>query len=435
MKLDLDTLAALPPPVERPRFDAAALRCGIVHLGLGAFHRAHQAVFTDEAIAGAGGDWGIVSVSMRRPAVAEALARQDGLYTVETLDCEPSYRVIGSIRRTLWLPGASQAVLQAIAAPNIHVVTLTVTETGYCLVRDALDTAHPDIVHDLEHPRSPRSAIGVLVAALALRRAAGGGPMTVISCDNLAENGARLSGAVLSLASRWGNRLPDWIAAHVTFPESVVDCIVPAATEESGARANRALGVQDDASVQRESFAQWVMEDRFAGPYPAWVAAGAQIVPSCAEYRRLKLHVLNAAHSALAYLGMARGHERVREAAADPAIAEFLERMIGTEIAPALTALDVQGYWKKTARRFGNPMLDHRLAQIAQDGAAKLSQRYSPLMLANLRSGLPYARMAEVYAAWLRFMEASGAPVDVCGLADPVWREPALRTAILKAEP
>ena len=437
MKLYLANLAAVSARVQRPRYDVGSLKCGIVHLGLGAFHRSHQAVFTEDAIIHSGGDWGIVGVSMHKPDVADALREQDGLYTFEILRADPAYRVVGTIRRAVCLPRETRAVLGAMAELRTHVITLTVTENGYDLTNGELDLSHADIVHDMREPDAPRTAVGTVVAGLARRHAQGGGPVTVISCDNLAHNGPRLHKAVLTLADRRGKALSDWIDANVAFPESVVDCITPASTSESMARTDHALGMHDSASVQREPFAQWVIENRFAGPHPDWAAAGAEVVESCADYRRLKLHVLNAAHSALAYLGLARGHALVREAAADPDIARFLEQLVATEIAPALPGLDVASYWKKTVQRFVNPMLDHRLAQIALDGATKLSERYSPLMIANLKAGRPYARMASVYAAWLSYMDREGTPVrgDIDKLSDPVWRIAELREAIVESAP
>ncbi len=430
MKLSLDTLEMLPEDVKRPRYDIARLKCGIVHLGVGAFHRAHQAVFTDEAMAHSGGAWGIVGVSMRQPDVASALSLQDGLYTAEILDTLPRYQLVGAIRRACYLRSQLGEILDSIANPDIHILTLTITELGYCFKDGGLKLAHADIVHDIQCPHAPRSALGVLVAGLARRRNRGAGPITIISCDNLVKNGSKLRDAVNILASYSDAALGRWMALHVSFPESIVDCIVPASTRESRRRTDTALNLEDGASVQREPYAQWVIEDRFAGPRPDWGAVGVEFVASCEDSQRLKLHVLNAAHSALAYMGLWRGHRFVREAIADATLREFVEDLIKLEVTPVLTGLDVAEYWSKIVVRFKNPMIDHRLDQIAQDGAAKLLQRYSPLMLANLKEGKPYSRMAAVYAAWLEF--AAGA-YKMDELSDPVWRVEALRRAILGA--
>jgi len=391
--------------VRRPRYPVESLRPGILHLGIGAFHRAHQAVYTEDAIEAAGGDWGIVGVSMRSPTVAQNLSEQDGLYTVEHLDADPDYRIIGCVRRALTLPLDPDGVISVLAERTTHLVTLTITEKGYCPGPDGLDWSHPDIVHDLAEPNKPRSAPGVLTAGLARRFKTGGVPLTVISCDNISDNGARLAASVVALAQRRDPVLARWIAQSVAFPETMVDSIVPATDEASRLRAEAALGLSDHASVQRERFGQWVIEDKFAGPRPAWDKVGVEIVAAVQPYRRLKLHVLNATHSALAYLGLARGHDFVRQAIADRELAAFLDELIAEEVAPALAGLPVAAYWASTRARFANPAVDHRLDQIAQDGPFKLAQRVFPLMIANHQAGLPFTHLAAIARAWLDFAD------------------------------
>jgi fructuronate reductase len=398
-------LPSLPAAVQRPAFDPAALTCGIVHLGIGAFHRAHQAVFTEDAITAEGGNWGIIGASLQRADVPDTLSRQDCLYTVESLGDAAHYRVMGVLRQALFAPRDRDALLAALAAPATHAVTLTLSEKGYCLDGcGALDFSHPDIAADLAAPQMPRSAIGWLALALEARRKSGAGPLTILSCDNLGSNGEKLVAAVTEFADRTCPGLPGWIAANTAFPLTLVDCIVPASDAAHRARVAAALGMNDDASVQRETFAQWVIQDRFAGPLPAWGAAGAEIVPDIAGYQRLKLHVLNTAHSALAYLGLPLGHQYVRQAIADPELRSFLDAMMVQEVAPALAPLDVAGYWKTVKARFDNPMIDHRLAQIAEDGSLKLPQRLFPMLVENANAGRPFTRMAGVVRAWLTLM-------------------------------
>ncbi|HEX4271123.1 MAG TPA: mannitol dehydrogenase family protein, partial [Rhizomicrobium sp.] len=316
----------LPAKVARPSFDPARLKCGIVHLGIGAFHRAHQAVFTEDAIDAAGGDWGIIGASLQRSDVPDVLAQQDGLYTVETLGTEARYRVMGVLRAALFAPRDRAKLLSGLASPATHAVTLTLSEKGYCLdAGGKLDFSHPDIAADLASPQTPRSAIGWLALAFAERRRQSAGPLTVLSCDNLGSNGEKLASAVTAFADRAHPGLIAWIARNTAFPLTLVDCIVPASDAAHRDRVAAALGMEDLASVQREEFAQWVIQDRFAGPLPAWGQVGAEIVPDIAQYQRLKLHVLNTAHSALAYLGLPRGHGLVREAIADPELLAFLE--------------------------------------------------------------------------------------------------------------
>ena len=427
MRLSLATLDQAPPDIRRPADDPRDVACGVVHLWVGAFHRAHQAVYLDDAMAAGDRRWGVIGVSMRKPDVAEALAAQDGLYAVETLDVRTSWRIIGALRRTRTLPLAPEAVLADMAAATTGLVTLTVTEKGYCLAGDGLDFDHPDIVHDLASPDRPLSAAGVLCAGLARRRAAGGAPLTVISCDNMGDNGARLRASVLALAERRDAGLARWIGDAIAFPETMVDCIVPAATAQSRARTDAVLGLVDAASVQREAYAEWVIEDRFAGPAPDWRSLGVTLTADVGATRRLKLHVLNAAHSALAYRGLERGHALVREAIADPQLDAWLDAMMRDEIAPALPELPVADYWRRTRARFANPAIDHRLDQIAQDGAFKLSQRLYPLILANARAGRPAEGMLAVVTAFLR----RHPPADAAALERlfpiELWSDPELR--------
>jgi fructuronate reductase len=391
--------------VRRPSFDPATVKCGIVHLGIGAFHRAHQAVFTEDAMAANGGDWGILGASLQRPDVPDALAHQDGLYCVETLGSQARYRVVGVIHQALFAPRDRDRLLPALAAPTTHAVTLTLSEKGYCLdASGALDFSHPDIAADLTSPREPCSAVGWLALALAERKARGAGPLTILSCDNLGSNGEKLANAVEAFCGRAHPGLTSFIAGNTTFPLTLVDCIVPASDASHRSRVEQALGMQDLASVQREEFAQWVIQDRFAGPLPAWGKAGAEIVADIAAYQQLKLHVLNTAHTALAYLGLPRGHGFVRQAIADPQLHAFLDEMMVREIAPALAPLDVTSYWRVVRKRFENPMIDHRLTQIAEDGSFKLPQRLFPLLEANTRTGQAIGRMAEVVRAWLDLM-------------------------------
>jgi fructuronate reductase len=409
-RLSAAALAGLPAGVRRPGYDRSRLKPGIVHLGTGAFHRAHQAVFTEDAIQAQGGDWGITGASLQRPDVPDALTAQDGLYTVETLDNAASYRVVGAIKRALFAPRDAALLRQALAAPTTHAVTLTVSEKGYCLdAKGELDLSHPDIAADLAAPQVPRSAIGWLALGLEERRKAGSGPVTVISCDNLQSNGAKLEAAVRGFAARAFPDLDKWLSANTAFPLTLVDCIVPAASEPHRGRVAIALSLEDAASVQREAFAQWVIQKRFAGPLPAWGAAGAEIVADVEPYQRIKLHVLNTAHSALAYLGLPRGHVFVRQAIADPQLRNFLDAMMAEEIAPALAPLDVAAYWKTVVARFENPMIDHRLAQIAEDGSLKLPQRLFPMLVENARAGRPIGAMAKTVRAWLDLMAAAPA--------------------------
>jgi len=248
--------------------------------------------------------------------------------------------------------------------------------------------------------------------------------VTVLSCDNLAGNGRKLEAAVLAFAAQLDAReaggLARWIGQNAAFPKTMVDCIVPAATQASRDRIALALGLIDEACISREPFAQWVIEDRFTGPRPAWEKAGAEIVGDLEAHERLKLHVLNACHSALAYLGLLRGHRLVREAIADPELSRFVDAMVADEVAPALPELPVADYWKKVRRRFANPMIDHRLVQIGEDGSTKLAERVLPLVIANAPAGRPTGRLASVVRAWLN-LAGDGVVKDPQGARLAKW--------------
>ncbi|HSZ07638.1 MAG TPA: mannitol dehydrogenase family protein [Steroidobacteraceae bacterium] len=423
-RLNLQALSRLPAGVGRPDYDFLSLSIGIVHLGLGAFHRAHQAVYTENALRSSGGDWGILGASLRHADVPTALAAQQHLYTVETLGSPVSHHIVAAIRSALTATAQRAQLLSALSSARTHIVMLTVTEKGYCLgMNGELDVANAEILHDLEHPMEPSSAIGWLAAGLEERYRSHRRPVTLISCDNLQANGAKLRAALTVFVGRSRPEMLPWLEDNVACPQTVVDCIVPAATDASRARVKQALGVEDLACVQRESYGQWVIENHFAGPRPAWERSGVQLVADVAHHARLKLHVLNTCHSALAYLGLPRGYRFVREAMADAELARFLEALVSAEITPALAPIAVQEYWRTVRPRFANPQIDHRLSQIAQDGAQKLAERVFPLMTANAAQGAPVLGLARIVRGWLLTLPDPDAALD-----DPALFPPAIRT-------
>ena len=437
MRLNLAALARLPNTVRRPEYDFRNLGIGIVHLGLGAFHRAHQALYTQEVLRGSGGDWGILGASLRHDTVPNALAAQQQLYTVETLGTDSSFELVGAIRASLTAGSTGGAqrgqLLSALSSSHTHIVTLTITEKGYCLGSNGeLNFAHAEIGHDFDNPGEPLSAIGWLAAGLEERYRSHRRPVTIISCDNLQRNGEKLRRAVTEFLARSRPQMLAWLEECVTFPQTVVDCIVPAPTELSRRRVQQALGAEDLACVQREPYSQWVIEDRFAGRRPAWEHAGVQIVPDVTDFNRLKLHVLNTCHSALAYLGLPRGYTLVREAMADMELSQFLEALVAEEIAPALAPLAVGDYWRSVRTRFANPRIDHRLSQIAEDGAAKLVERVFPLLIANAAAGAPTAGLARIVRGWLKVsgLDIDAALSDAALFPAPIRTNPTLRSAI-----
>jgi fructuronate reductase len=405
----LDQLGA---DVRRPAYGLATLRPGIVHFGPGAFHRVHQAWFVDKLLAD-DPRWSICGVSLRSPEVRDALAPQDGLYTLTTLDEQISYQVIGSLREILVAPQDPQAVLDKLSAPTTRIVTITVTEKGYCLdAAGDLDTTHADIQCDLRLPHRPTSLIGYLVEGLRRRRAAGSEPLTVISCDNLTDNGKRLARAVGQLAELREPGLARWIEDRTHFPRTMVDSITPATTNELRKRVNGVLGMEDRWPVQRESFVQWVLEDCLADGGPHWAGAGVILTDDVEAYDNAKLRLLNGAHSSLAYLGLLAGHETVADAMGDERLCSLVTTMTKEDVRPTLRAprgLDLNAYIDAILKRFRNPAIRHALAQIAWDGSQKLPFRLLGTIHDNLEAGRPIDRLCIPVAGWMHFVRRQAA--------------------------
>ncbi|MCC6196376.1 MAG: mannitol dehydrogenase family protein [Burkholderiales bacterium] len=420
-QLCLATLPAVPAAVARPAYDPRAIGVGIFHLGVGAFHRAHQAVYTDDVLA-RDPRWGICGISLKSARTIEPLAAQDGLYTLLTRTSDGvTARVVGSLREAMFAGAARAAAIARMADPRITVITSTVTEKGYCHdpATGALNDEHPDIAHDLAAPDAPESAIGIVVAGFAARRAANAGGITFVCCDNLPHNGRMVEGLVHAFAQRRDAALARWIADHVTFPSAMVDRIVPATTPEDLVFAQHVLGLHDAAVVAAEPFGQWVIENRFGAARPAWEEAGAQLVADVAPFELMKLRLLNGSHSTLAYLGFLLGHEFVWQAVRDPLIATLIERQMHDEIVPTLTRLpgvDLPAHCRKLLERFANPALPHRTQQIAMDGSQKLPQRLLGAVRERIAAGAPLAHLPLAVAGWIRYASGSderGGRIDV----------------------
>jgi len=399
------TLADATPTLQRPRYDRGQTQIGIVHFGPGAFHRAHQAFYIDELLA-RDPRWGISAVSLQSVGVRDALQPQDFLYTLAVLDEEPVFRVIGAINEVLVAPETPDKLFARLTAPATQVVTVTVTEKGYCLdASGALNIAHPAIRRDLSDPTKPQSLIGYLTEALRRRRASGARPFTVISCDNLTDNGARLRHAVVQYATDVDRDLAAWIEGEVVFPRTMVDSITPATDDALRERVREATGLADAWPVQRESFTQWVIED-VANLGPDWASVGVTLTSSVAAYERAKLRLLNGAHSTLAYLGLLKGYETVNEAMRDAALAAFVKSLMLEDIAPTVRPpkeLDVGAYIDGILARFRNPAVRHLLSQIAWDGSQKLPFRVMGTIADNLISGRRVDRLCLAVAAWMHF--------------------------------
>jgi fructuronate reductase len=406
--LSREALVSLPLWVARPAYDPDNVATGIVHLGVGAFHRAHQAVYTDTLLRG-DPRWGICGVSLKTPRVTHALTQQDGLYTVlEKGSTGTSARVIGAVHETRFLGAGPESVIARFADPAVHVVSLTVTEKGYCHdpATGRLDHTHREIAHDLAHRGSPVSTIGLLVAGLAARRASGSGPINVVCCDNLPHNGRTVEGLVASFARAVDPDLADWIGTHVAFPCTMVDRIVPATTDADLAEALHLLGVADAVPVVAEPFSDWVIENRFTAARPAWEEVGARLVADVAPFESMKLRLLNGSHSTLAYLGYLLGHEYLWQAASDPLLATLVERMMASEVVPTLhvpTDIDLSAYSAQLLARFRNPSLPHGTQQIAMDGSQKIPQRLLATVRDRLRGGGSIEHLALAVAGWIRY--------------------------------
>ncbi|TPI55549.1 MULTISPECIES: mannitol dehydrogenase family protein [unclassified Mesorhizobium] len=431
-RLSKDTIATLPARIAVPRFDRASVTQGIVHLGVGAFHRAHQAAYVDDCLAAGETDWGIVGVSLRSADTRDALAPQDGLYTLAIRSGgEESLHVIGSIGAMLVAPEDPAAVLAALTDPRTRIVTLTITEKAYLRAAGGgLDAAHPDIAHDLANPHLPKTAHGFLAEALARRRAAGLQPFTVLCCDNLPANGATLHRLLVefaalrdaSLGEKGATRLAGHIADEVAFPSSMVDRIVPATTDADRARIALELGVDDAWPVMTEPFRQWVVEDNFPAGRPAWEKFGVTMVGDVRPFEDMKLRLLNGAHSAIAYLGLLSGHATVDRAFADPAIRRFVDALWAEAIPtlPTDAGLDTASYTAELAQRFSNTALAHRTAQIANDGSQKLPQRIMASAIERLHSGAAPGHLMLAVAAWIAACEARGKSLPDGHFTDPL---------------
>lgn len=434
------TLPGLPADVAVPGYDRAQVKTGVVHLGIGAFHRAHQAVVFDDALKSGDPRWGVLGASLRSPGVRDQLNPQNGLYTLVVRDgADEHLRVIGACSGVLVGPEDPAALVAAMADADVHIVTLTVTEKGYRLDPATGDLLldDPEVAADLADIGSPRTAPGFIVAALSARKSAGLKPFTVISCDNLPHNGKRIRAGVLAMARRIdanssGSGLADWIEAEGAFPQTMIDRIVPATIPEDIARLTARLGVEDQGMVKAEPFTQWVIEDRFAGPRPDFASLGVQLTDAVEPWEDAKLRLLNGAHSAIAYLGALSGHEHVHEAVAVPPFRAYVEALwdeAQTTLNPP-PGLHIPTYRKELMARFSNSALMHRTRQIAMDGSQKLPQRLLAGAAERLEAGQGIDAIALGVAAWMKWQSGATESGETFAVDDPL----ATKTAELLAD-
>jgi fructuronate reductase len=416
--------------VARPAYDRSTLRTGIVHLGIGSFHRAHQAVYTDNVLAGGDLRWGIVGASLRSPDTRDPLRAQDYLYTLNLRAEAEALRVVGSLQDILVAPENPAALIEVLCRPSVAVVSLTVTEKGYHYdpATRALNEGDADIRYDLIHPQAPRTAFGFLAAAIARRRELGQKPFAVLCCDNLPANGRTLHGLLSRYAELVSRDLGSFVRNEILCPDTMVDRIVPATTDDDRQRLSKMIGLDDAWPVVAEPFAQWVIEDRFSGARPAWDEAGATFVGDVAPFESMKLRLLNGSHSALAYLGYLAGYETVADAMGDDALAGFVEGLMTDAMATLNlpSHIDLSAYKASLLARFRNKALQHRTWQIAMDGSQKLPQRILGPIRDRLAKGLPIERHALVVAGWMRYVtgiDERGQPIDVRDPLLPCFRE------------
>ena len=426
--LSLSTLDAVPSSVQRPPFDPTQLAPGIVHLGVGAFHRAHMAYYTQRAMGSIPGDtvWGIRGVSFRSPTVRDRLRPQDFLYALAARDNEDQdIEIIGTVRDIIFAGDDPLVCPALIADRTTRIVSMSITEKGYCHdpATGQLDENHPGVLLDIETRDKPMTAIGAIAEGLRLRRALKAGPLTLLSCDNLPSNGAVLERILRRYVELVDSTLLAWIDDAVSFPKCVLDRIVPATTDDDRTDIEKTLGVRDESPVIAEAFSQWVLEDNFRAGRPAWEIAGVEMVSRVDDYETMKLRLLNGPHSACAYLGYLAGFATIAQVMATKEFPQFLLRMMDEEIIPGLIVsegMDVESYKHSVLDRFTNRALAHETRQIAMDGSQKLPQRLLESVRSALGKNLPLDCLALSVAAWMRYVAGSDEKGGTIDVSDPL---------------
>ncbi len=410
-----------------PQYDRSKLVSRIVHLGFGAFHRAHQAVYADILANEHGSDWGYCEVNLigGEQQIAD-LKQQDNLYSVAEMSADAWHcRVVGVVKDAIHAQvDGLEAVFTAMTQPEVAIVSLTVTEKGYCHTpaTGTILLDHPLIAHDLANPQQPKSAPGVIVEALARRKAAGLPAFSVMSCDNMPENGHVTRNVITAYAQAINPELAAWIETHVTFPSTMVDRIVPAATAETLEQVAKATGVADPVAIACEPFRQWVIEDNFVAGRPEWEKAGAELVKDVLPYEEMKLRMLNGSHSFLAYLGYLAGYQHISECMLDENYRRTAHALMLQEQAPTLKVqgVDLAKYADSLIARYTNPALRHRTWQIAMDGSQKLPQRWLDSIRWHLANGSKFDLLALGVAGWMRYVGGVDEQGNTIEVSDPL---------------
>jgi mannitol 2-dehydrogenase len=429
IKLNQSNLGLIASSVQVPTYDRQGIQQSIVHIGVGGFHRAHQAVYLDDLLRQPGhSEWGICGVGLLRQdsRMRDALLPQDCLYTaVETSEAGEYARVIGSLVNFLYAPDDPQAVIEKMASPETRIVSLTITEGGYYLNQGTgeFDDSYPDIVHDLRHPHDPSCSFGYLAEALDRRRKRGLSPFTVMSCDNLQQNGDVAKKMVLAFTEHRDPGLSQWIAENSAFPNSMVDRITPATTAEHRSMVREKFGIDDAWPVVTEPFKQWVIEDNFPGGRPAWEQVGTLMTSDVLPYEKMKIRLLNASHQALCYIGMLMGYEYVHEAIADGGIRKLVQTLMDVEVTPLLPVMpgiDLEDYKRTLIERFANPAIRDQLLRIGSEGSVRIPKFVLPSILEQLARGGPIKMLSLTVATWFRYLAGSDEQGQALAIIDPM---------------
>lgn len=412
LRLSGASLSRLPATVQLPSYDWKSAKVGIIHVSLGAFHRAHEAVYTDDVLAKNGGDWAICGVGAMPTdhTLIDALQKQDHLYTVMTRGKADNHaRVIGALRETMVMPADPATVIKRLASADIKIMSLTITEKGYCHDPQTglLNATHPQIIHDLTTPDAPQTVIGLIVAGLKARRAAKLPPFTVLSCDNLPHNGNKTKSIVLAYAKLLDAELAGWIEHNVAFPNTMVDRITPVTQSSDKQDLQADFSYTDEGLVVCEPFRQWVLEDHFPLGRPAWEVAGAQFVQDVAPYELAKIRLLNVSHTVFAYPAWLAGFIYVADGAADPLLARYVRSVMDEEITPTLPpvpGLELESYKKTIIERFANPAIKDTWERICSDGSQKIANQLVPIVRERLAKGESADGLALLIAIWFRYL-------------------------------
>ncbi len=426
MKLNAENLSQMPERVLRPAYDRSQIRQGIVHIGVGGFHRAHEAVYTEMLLnQGKARDWGICGVGLRAEdrAMQTALATQDYLYTLVELGdgADTGVQVIGAIGDFIMADDGAETLIAKLASPDTRIVSLTITEGGYCTDDSTgeFNANLPQIRHDLANPQAPKTVFGYLAEALQRRRNAGTAPFTLMSCDNLPHNGEVARNALLSFCALRDADLHDWVAANVSFPNAMVDRITPMTSDSHRAQLQADTGIEDLWPVVAEPFIQWVVEDRFCNGRPEWEQVGVQFTDDVTPYEEMKIGLLNGGHLAMAYLGALLGYQFAHETMQDPLLCSYVRRYMDQDVTPLLAevpGIDLGDYKDTLIERFSNTAICDQVSRLCSDGSSKFPKFVLPTLLGQIEHGKEMDRTALIIAAWCHYLRGE----DEQGVTYPI---------------